>query len=344
MPSFYIIGALMLLGIALLGVASARLKLPSSIVLVVVGSLVSFVPGVPALTIDPQVVLLLFLPPLLYSSGVGMSWRGFHANLRPILLLAIGCVIFTAAAVAVVGHMLLGMSWAVAFVLGAVVSPPDAVAPMAIMRRLTVPNRIGLILEGEGLVNDATALILFAFAVEAVSAGRVSLVSALGNLVAVIVGEVLWGAAIGALALRIRRWAAEPEAEIILALLTPYLAFWPPHALGGSGVLAAVSAGLFVSRFGPKFIAPATRLQGFFVWGLINHAVEALLFLLVGLQAREIVAALQGWERPLIAAASVTALTLAIRFVWVFPRPICRAGCRGASARAIRRRRGRFRR
>ena len=320
MPVYYVLAAAMLLVVALTGAGSARLQLPQSIILVVVGAAISFVPGLPPLTIDPDVVLLLFLPPLLYSSGVGMSWRGFRANLRPILLLAIGCVLFTAAAVAAVGHALLALPWAIAVVLGAVVAPPDAVAPMAIMRRLTVPARVVLILEGEGLVNDATALILFAFAVAAVTAGGVSMGAAVGTFVAIVAGEILWGVAVGWTVLRLRRWAKNPEVEIILALLSPYLAFWVPHALGGSGVLAAVAAGLFVSWNGPRFIPPATRLQGFFVWGLIVHLLEALLFLLTGLQARVIVAALGGdWERPLLAAAAVSAMLVVVRFIWVFP-------------------------
>lgn len=320
MPAFYVLAAAMLFIVALTGAGSARLQLPQSIVLVVVGAAISFVPGLPPLTIDPEIVLLLFLPPLLYSSGVGMSWRGFRANLRPILLLAIGCVLFTAMAVAAVGHALLALPWAVAVVLGAVVAPPDAVAPMAIMRRLTVPARVTLILEGEGLVNDATALILFAFAVAAVTAGGVAIGTAIGTFVAIVVGEIMWGVAVGWVALRLRRWAKNPEVEVILALLSPYLAFWVPHTLGGSGVLAAVAAGLFVSWNGPRFILPATRLQGFFVWGLIVHLLEALLFLLTGLQARAIVTALGGdWQHPLLAAAAVSAVIVVVRFIWVFP-------------------------
>jgi CPA1 family monovalent cation:H+ antiporter len=147
--------------------------------------------------IDPQLMLLLFLPPLIYSSGVGMSWRGFRNNLRPILLLAIGCVMFTAAAVAVAAHWLLALPWAVAFVLGAVVSPPDPVAPMAIARRLNMPKRLLTILEGEGVVNDATALILLSFAIAAVSSGRFSLSAAGISFVAIVVGEVLWGVVVG---------------------------------------------------------------------------------------------------------------------------------------------------
>lgn len=314
-------GAVLLAVTALADAGSGRLGVPQSIVLVLTGAAISLVPGLRPVTIEPDFVLLLLLPPLLYSAGVGMSWRGFRAALRPILLLAIGCVLFTASAVAAACHLLLGMDWAVGFVLGAVVAPPDAVAPMAIARRLHMPQRLLTILEGEGLVNDATALILFAFAVAAVTSGGVSLPAAAGEFGTIVVGELGWGLAVAWTMLRLRRWARSPQSEIILALLSPYLAFWPPHALGGSGVLAAVAGGLFVSWNGPRLIAPATRLQGFFVWGLVTHGIEGLLFLLIGLQARVLAGGLAaaGWERLVEAAAVVTVVVIVVRFVWVFP-------------------------
>ncbi len=315
------LGAGLLAITALADAGAGRLGVPQSIVLVLLGAAISLIPGLRPVTIAPNFVLLVLLPPLLYSAGVGMSWRGFRNNLRPILLLAIGCVLFTASAVAVVCHFLLGMNWAVAFVLGAVVAPPDAVAPMAIARRLNLPQRLLTILEGEGLVNDATALILFAFAVAAVTSGGVSVSAAALEFTAIVVGELIWGIAVAWTTLRLRRWARSPQSEIILALLTPYLAFWLPHALGGSGVLAAVAGGLFVSWNGPRLIAPATRLQGFFVWGLVTHAIEGLLFLLIGLQARTLADGMfvAGWERLAEAAGLVTLVVIVVRFVWVFP-------------------------
>ena len=317
----------LLLGFALVAVtafaaAGARyLRLPPSILLVLVGVTLAFVPGLPRVTLDPELVLLLFLPPLLYSSGVGMSWRGFCANLRPIMLLAVGCVLFTAAVVAAAAHWLLGLPWAVGFVLGAVVSPPDAVAPMAIARRLAVPERVLTILEGEGLVNDATALILFSFAVAAVESGGVSVAEAATSFALIVTGELVWGVGVGWAMLRLRHWVRDPQVEIVLALLTPYLAFWPPHALGGSGVIATVTAGLYVSWNGPRFIAPATRLQGYFVWGLLVYLVEGVVFLLTGLQARVVVEGhgAEGWERLLLAGLITCLVVIVVRFVWVFP-------------------------
>src|SRR5262249_20435590 len=167
--------------IAGLTVVARRVHVISPILLLVAGALLAFTPGIPQLILDPDLVLLTLLPPLLYSSGVGMSWRGFRSNLRPILLLAIGCVLFTATAVAVLGHFVLGLPWAVGFVLGAVVAPPDAVAPMAVMKHIRLPRQLITVLEGESLVNDATALVIFGFALSAVLTGAFSLPAAIGQ-------------------------------------------------------------------------------------------------------------------------------------------------------------------
>ena len=306
---------------AFAAVAARRTAMPPSILLVLVGLGLGFVPGMPRIDLRPDLVLSLLLPPLLYSSGVGMSWRGFKANLWPILLMAVGCVLFTALVVAELVHQLLGLPWAVGFVLGAVVSPPDAVAPMAIAKRFALPNRILVILEGEGLVNDATALILFSFAVTAVlEGGGIPVVAAVTGFFSVVIGEILWGLFVGWGMLRLRRWVQEPRVEIVLALLTPFAAFWVPESVGGSGVLATVVAGLFVSWNGPRFIASATRLQGFFVWDLVVYLIEGVIFLLTGLQAPEIIDHLDTgeWQRFAIAAATVSVTIIAVRFIWVF--------------------------
>ena len=172
-----------------------------------------------------------------------MSWREFRFNLRPISLLAVGSVVFTTVAVAAGTHWLLGLPWPVAFVLGAIVSPPDALAPLSVARRMQLPRRILVVLEGEGLANDATALILYRFAVAAVSAGAFSLAQAGSMFAAIVVGEILWGVGVGWLMLRLRRWVRDPSVEIMLSILTPFLAYWPPEHLGGSGVLATTPSG-----------------------------------------------------------------------------------------------------
>jgi Na+/H+ antiporter len=310
--------ALLIAGLTAL---ARRVHVISPILLLVVGALIAFTPGIPQLVFDPDLVLLTLLPPLLYSSGVDMSWRGFRTNLRPILLLAIGCVVFTAAAVAALGHFLLGMPWAVGFVLGAVVAPPDAVAPMAVMKHMRLPRRLITILEGESLVNDATALVIFGFALSTVFTGTFSLPAAVGQFLAIVLGEIAYGITVGWLMLRIRHLAADPLAEVLLALATPFLAFWPPHAVGSSGVVACVATGLYVSWNGQRLIRPATRLQGYFIWGLVTWSIEALVFLLTGLQARAVVATIsgEGWNRALLAGALVSLTVILVRFVWVFP-------------------------
>lgn len=307
--------------IAALSVLARRLRLPAPMIMLVAGVAVSLVPGLPTPVLDPDLVLLLLLPPLLYSSGVGMSWRGFRDNLRAILLLAVGCVLFTAGAVALVVHFVFGVPWAVGFVLGAIVSPPDAVAPMAIARRLGLPRRLLLVLEGESLVNDATALVAFSFALAAVATGHFSFGEATLRFVVNVVGELAFGVGVGWIMLRLRHLAADPRAETLLAFATPFVAFWPPHEAGGSGVIACVAAGLFVSWNGRLLIRSPTRLQGFFIWNLITWVIEALVFLLTGLQAHGIFASLTGdGAQRLVAAGALVSLTvIVVRFIWVYP-------------------------
>ena len=306
---------------AFASLGARRTRVPESIFLVLVGLAISFLPRMPRIALEPDLVLSLLLPPLLYHAGVNMSWRGFRDNLRPILLLAVGLVIFTAIAVAEVSHHVLGLPLAVGFVLGAVVSPPDAVAPMAIARRFVLPSRVLTILEGEGLVNDATALILFSFAIAAVTEGRhFSLAEAGAEFLVIVAGEIVWGLAVGSGGLALRRWSKDSRVEMVFALLMPFAAFWIPEELGGSGVLATVTCGLFVSWNGPRFISPATRLQGFFVWDLVVYLVESIVFLLTGLQARVVADTLDlsEWERLAGACAAVCAVIVAVRFVWVY--------------------------
>jgi CPA1 family monovalent cation:H+ antiporter len=312
---------LLLVAIAAVGVVAKRSNIPPAILLVLTGVLLAVVPGLPAVRLAPELVLLLVLPPLIYSSAVAMSWREFRFNLRPISLLAIGCVVFTTVAAAAATHWLLGLSWQVGFVLGAIVSPPDAVAPLAIARRMQLPRRILVILEGEGLANDATALILYRFAVVTVSAGAFSFGKAAGEFALIIAGELLWGVAVGWLMLRVRRWVADAQIEILLSILTPYAAYWPPQHLGGSGVLATVVAGLYVSWNGLSIITATTRLQGIFFWDVLVYLIEGIVFLVTGLQARTLIMGLGAYSFPMLAgsAAVVSVVVILARFVWIFP-------------------------
>src|SRR5262245_6528460 len=314
--------------VILLAVAAAAavvakwLKIPAAIILVLTGVLLALIPGLPAIELAPQLVLLMVLPPVIYSSAVAMSWSEFRFNLRPISLLAVGCVIFTTVAVAAAAHLLLGLPWAVGFVLGAIVSPPDAVAPLSIARRMQIPRRILVILEGEGLANDATALILYRFAVAAVSVHVFSLSKAAGLFLAIVVGEIVWGIGVGWLMLRLRRWVRDPRTEITLSILTPFVAYWPPEYLGGSGVLATVTAGLYISWNGLRLISSATRLQGIFFWNFFTYVIEGMVFLITGLQARTLIDRI-GDHYPIgelaLSAAIVCAVVIVARFVWMYP-------------------------
>jgi CPA1 family monovalent cation:H+ antiporter len=312
---------LMMAVLAAVAVAAKRLAVPPSVLLVVAGLGIALVPGLPNIDLPPELILLIFLPPLIYSAGVAMSWREFRFNLRPIALLAFGCVIFTTCAIAVVTHYLLHFSWGVGFLLGAIISPPDVVAPLAVAQKLGLPRRLIVVLEGEGLANDATALVLYRFAVAAVSTGTFSLESAAGEFVMIVVGEIIYGIGVGWLSLRLRQWAQEPRVEITLSLMTPYLAFWVPAHLGGSGVLATVACGLYVSWNGPLLIPYATRLQGIFFWDLVVYLIEGMVFLITGLQVRTLAVHAHDLSirELVIATLLTTAIAVIARFVWVFP-------------------------
>jgi len=312
---------LLLAVMVIVAVVARRINTAPSILLVIAGIALAMIPGVPRITLAPEFVLLGILPPLIYSAGVAMSWREFRFNLRPIALLALGCVVFTACVVAALAHWVLGMPIGVGFVLGAIVAPPDIVAPLAIIRQLGIPRRLLVVLNGEGTANDATALILYRFAVAAVGTGFFSLGQAAGTFVLIIVGEISYGIAIGWLSLRLRRWARDPRVEITLSLMTPYVAFLAPAHLGGSGVLATVVTGLYVSWNGPLLIPAATRLQGIFFWDLLVYLLEGLIFLVTGLQIRTLL------DRPeifpldtlLLAVLLTLVVIVAARFIWVYP-------------------------
>jgi monovalent cation/hydrogen antiporter len=313
---------LFLVGVLVVVALAARwLRTAPSVLLVVAGLALAFVPALPRIELAPELVLLGILPPLIYSAGVAMSWREFRFNLRPIALLAVGAVIFTTCAVGLAGYYLLGMPFAVAFLLGAIVAPPDVVAPLAIARPLGLPRRLIVVLEGEGLANDATALIIYRFAIAAVSTGMFSLAEASGTFLLIVIGEIAWGIAVGWSSLRLRRWARDPRVEITMSLMTPYVAFWAPEQIGGSGVLATVTCGLFVSWNGPMLIPGATRLQGIFFWDLVIYLLEGLIFLLTGLELRAVIGGANNFSvgELAFAIAAVLAVIILARFVWVFP-------------------------
>ena len=276
------------------------LRLPLPILLVVGGVVMGFIPGLPHLTLPPEIVLVAVLPPLLYSGAFFTSLRGLRENRRPIALLAFGLVATTMTAVAVVAHEWIGLSWAVAFTLGAIVSPTDALAATEIASRVGAPRRIVSLIEGESLVNDGSALVLYKAAVGAAIGGTFSLVDTSGRIVLNVVGGIAIGLAAGYVVRQVRRRLDDPPVEIAIAVLSGYLAYLLATAAGVSGVLAAVTIGVYMGWYTPELTNERTRLSGDAFWEILVFLVNALLFVLVGLQLHGIIDVALG---PLLAEA-----------------------------------------
>ncbi len=314
---------------------AARLNIAYPIVLVLGGLALGFIPFIPNVALDPELVLLVFLPPLLYWEAVNTSWRDFRANLRPISSLAIGLVIGTTGGVALVGHYLLDLPWAVAFVLGAIVSPTDAVAATAITSRLGVPQRIITIIQGESLVNDASALVIYKTAVAAVVAGSFSLPRAGAQFFIAGAAGIAIGLFAGVLVSKARRAIRDTRVEGTLSLLIPFLVYLPADLLGASGVLAAVTTGLVIGRKSPTAAAPEARLQIGAIWDLGTFLLNGLAFILIGFEFQEILRALDRDPLPVLLRdiAVVGFTVIVVRIIWVFPS--------SALARAIQRKHNR---
>src|SRR3954451_20010045 len=330
----------LLVAVAGLSALARQMSLPYPIVLVVGGALFGFIPGLPEVNLDPEIVLVVFLPPLLYSAAFFANLNDIRANLRAISLTTVGLVLATMCAVALVAHELVpGLPWEAAFVLGAIVSPTDPLAAAAIMRRLDVPRRLVSIVEGEGLFNDATALVAYRVAVAAVVAGSFSLAGAGLRFVLAAAGGVAIGLVVGWIVAEIRKRTEDPQISITISLLTGYAAFVPADAVGASGVLATVTAGIYMGVRAPRILPARIRLQGFFVWDILDFVVNATLFVLIGLQLRMVVDALGGYSIGELAgyAVAVSAVVVGTRLVWLFTVPyLIRAIDRRESQRARR--------
>ena len=310
----------LLIVVAALAILAKKVELPYPVLLVIGGLALGFVPGLPEVQLQPDVVFLFLLPPLLYPAAVFTSWRDFRANLRPILLLAIGLVLLTTAVVAIVTHVLTGLPWPAAFVLGAVISPPDAVAATAITSRLRVPRRIVTVLDGESLVNDATALVAYRFAIAAMISGTFSLPEAIGRFGLVAVGGTGIGLAVGWLAALVQRRLDDPPVQMTISLLTPFAAYIPAERLHLSGVLAVVACGVFIGWRGPQILTARTRLNIYVFWEMMVFLLNGLVFVLIGLQLPRILHTLSGrslkqliWQGAFISCAAIF-----IRIAWVF--------------------------
>ena len=313
--------ALLAAGVGLLSLAPI-LGRPYPILLVLGGLAVGFVPGIPHFTLDPDIVLVAFLPPLLYAAAFFTSLRDLRTNARPLSLLAVGLVLATTVTVAAVAHAFVaGLTWPVAFVLGAIVAPTDAVAATAIAARLGLPRRLVAILEGESLINDATALVTYRFAVAAVVTGSFSLWNATWHFVLAVLGGIGIGLAVGFVIRQVRRRLDHSPTEIAIALFSGYFAYLPAEAAGVSAVLAAVTVGIYVGWYTPELTTVQTRLQGDAVWEILVFLLNALLFVLVGLQLRPILDGLSGQSTgSLIAYAMLVSATVIVtRLVWIYP-------------------------
>jgi monovalent cation/hydrogen antiporter len=315
-----ILAALLAAVAALLAIAP-RIGVPYPILLVIGGLVLGLLPGVPELELPPELVLVAFLPPLLFSAALFSSPHELRRNIRPITLLAFGLILATACTVAVVAHVVVDLSWKTAFVLGAIVSPTDPLAATSIAKRSGVPRRVVTIVEGESLVNDATALVAYRFAVAAVVSGTFSLWEAgLGFVVGVIAGAAI-GLAVGiGVAFVLRRVSDAPTA-ITIALVAGYFAYLPAEAFHVSGVIAAVTAGIYLGWNAPRLLSVETRLPSAAVWEIFIFVANSLLFVLVGLQLPIVLDGLDehSWPRLLVYATAISLTVILTRLVWVFP-------------------------
>jgi CPA1 family monovalent cation:H+ antiporter len=323
MPNMELILALLAAATLLSGV-SRLVDIPYPIVLVIGGAVLAAVPGIPNVRITPNVVFLVFLPPLLYSAALTTSPGELRDNAVTILILAIGLVLATVALVAAVAHFAAGVTWPMAFVLGAILGATDPIAATAIIRRLGAPPRIAILLEGEALVNDGTSLTAFKVAVSAASAGSFSLAHGALQFVAVSAGGAIVGGGVGWLSVAIRRRMDDPNLEVAIGVLTGYAAYIAADRLGVSGVLAAVTAGLVVARRSSEIFSPGSRLRSYAFWQVTEFILNALLFLLVGLQLRSVLSGIQGAAADQLAwqSAAVVGVLIALRVAWMYVVPV----------------------
>jgi monovalent cation/hydrogen antiporter len=313
---------LILLGIiSVLAVVAERVKFPFPILLVIAGLLIGLLPRLPEVRIDPEVVFLIFLPPLLFSAAWNFPWEDFRSNFLPILALAVGLVFATIACVGYAAHWLVpGMALAPAFVLGAIVSPPDAVAATTVLKNLRIPKRLSAVLEGESLVNDASGLVAYQFAVAAVVTGSFSIADATADFVWMSCGGSLFGLLVGMGVAYLHRHLRDPSVTVTLTLLTPYIAYLPAERLGFSGVLAVVTTGLYIGHRSWEALGPESRLQRESIWKLLDYLLNGLVFILIGLQIPAIVREMRMPVGQMIfVGAAISFVVIAVRFLWIFP-------------------------
>ncbi|WP_458097108.1 Na+/H+ antiporter [Roseomonas sp. WA12] len=336
----------MFLVVLALQYAALRLRLPPSVALLVGGGLLAFVPGLPAVDLDPELVLVIFLPPLLMDGAWFTAVAPFRRHLGGITSLAVGAVLFTAAVVAVVAKLILPeLPWAACIALGAIVSPPDAVSARAVLQRVKLPRRLSTLLEGESLLNDATGLVLFRFAVAAAATGTFSLGEAVGSFALLVGGGIAVGGCIGALWVLLLRRLGDDHLMIAASVLVCWASYIAGELLHVSGVIATVTAGLVCGWYQHVILTASVRIRALSFWQVMISLLEATVFVLIGLSLRSVIDRVGGIGVVLQDMAwSVAAIILAItvaRFAWVFGTDALlgamhRAGLRGVEPLGVR--------
>ncbi|GLU49639.1 Na+/H+ antiporter [Nocardiopsis ansamitocini] len=324
----YVLAGLVIVLMVLAGrVIAPRLRLPDAIVLVPLGFAVSFVPGMESIHVDPDVVLLVFLPPLIYNAAFFSAPREMRAEARPIVALAVGMTLVTAFAVAAAAvYLLPDTAWPAAIALGAAVAPTDAVASSAVLKRVGAPKRVMTILEGESLINDGVALTLFSLAVTAMAV-PLTPVDGVVELVKVVAGGLAYGFVVAVAVTWVRTRLHDDNTQLVVALLTPFIAYVPAELMGFSGVLAAVIAGFYLGTRGSGLLPPRVRVTGQTVWKGLVMLLESVLFVLLGLQLHEVLTDVAGLPFGQLAAAAVAVIVAAIgvRMLWeVVVSPVMR--------------------
>lgn len=313
----------LLFTISMLTMLSGKLKISYPIFLVIGGLLISLVPGIPKIALDPDLVFLIFLPPLLYAAAWNTSWVDFWKNKRPISLLAFGLVIFTSTAVAFLSHLIIpDFPLAYGFLLGGIISPPDAIAATSVLQGLKAPRRIVTILEGESLVNDASSLIVFRFALVAILTGQFHFAVAAQEFFMVVLMGILIGLAIGHIVYAIHRYLpTTPEIDMSMTLITPYIMYIAAEHFHYSGVLSVVSGGLFLTYRSADIFSYETRLSASGVWSTLIFMLNGIVFILIGLQLPGILTSLGEFSiaEAVGYALLISLVTIVIRIIWVFP-------------------------
>lgn len=309
--------------VSMLTMLSDKLRISYPILLVIAGLGIGFIPGIPSITLQPDLVFIIFLPPLLYAAAWNTSWNDFWKFRRPIFMLAFGLVIFTATAVAFTAHAVIpGFSLPLGFLLGAIISPPDAIAATSVLQQLKVPKRITAILEGESLINDASSLIVFRFALAAIFTGQFTLWEAGANFFLVAVMGVVIGLAISHVVYLIHRFLpTTPSIDTAITLISPYLMYIAAEHFHFSGVLAVVAGGLFLSFRSHEVFSYSTRLQAVSVWETLVFLLNGVVFIMIGLELPFIIKELgeSSLFNAIVYAVLISMVTIVVRILWVYP-------------------------